>query len=232
MRGSQWPIGGSRLPVADRWPVRNHRLPAVYRLVGGEVAGEPAVQSELAREPVLALLEGALLVADEPLTVRRLAAAVGLQDGTEVRRLLRKLQGLYDQDGTAFQVEEVAGGFQLLTRPEFHPWLTRLRRTGTDLRLTAATRETLAIVAYRQPIMRADIEGIRGVHCGEILRQLMEKGLIRIAGRDQSLGRPVLYATTRKFLQIFGLRSIRDLPQVEQLRQPGKKAVRDEEGSD
>lgn len=231
MRGSQWPVNGRRLPDADRWPVKNHRLPAVYRLLAGDGASEPTAQGELAREPVLAMLEGALLVADEPLTVRRLAAATGVQDGSEVRRLIRKLQGLYDRDGTAFQVEEVAGGFQLFTRPEFHPWLSRLRRTGTDLRLSAATRETLAIVAYRQPIMRADIEGIRGVHCGEILRQLMEKGLIRIAGRDQSLGRPVLYATTKKFLQIFGLRSIRDLPQVEQLRPPSKKAVREEEGT-
>src|SRR5262249_4861760 len=121
----------------------------------------------------------------------------------------------------AFQVEELAGGFQLLTRPEYHAWLVRLRRTGHDVRLTPAARETLAIVAYRQPIMRADIEAIPGVQCGEILRQLMEKGLIRIAGRPDSLGRPVLYGPTRKFLQIFGLRSLKDLPLVEQLHPPG-----------
>ena len=121
---------------------------------------------------------------------------------------------LYDRDGTAFQIEELAGGFQLLTRPAYHRWLASLRRGHNDLRLTGAARETLAIVAYRQPIMRANIEAIRGVHCGETLRLLMEKGLVRIAGRDDSLGRPVLYGTTKKFLQVFGLRALKDLPQA------------------
>ena len=130
------------------------------------------------------------------------------------RRLLRKLQGLYDSDDTAFQIEELAGGFQLLTRPAYHRWLATLRRGQVDLHLTGAARETLAIVAYRQPIMRANIEAIRGVHCGETLRLLMEKGLVRITGRDDSLGRPVLYGTTKKFLQIFGLRTLKDLPQA------------------
>src|SRR5262249_19913767 len=92
------------------------------------------------------------------------------------------------------------------------------RRAGQELRLTAAARETLAIVAYRQPIMRAKIEEIRGVHCGEILHLLMEKGLVRMAGRDDSLGRPGLVGTTPKFLQGFGLKSRHDLPQAEQLR--------------
>jgi segregation and condensation protein B len=199
-------------------------LPPIYRL-DLEGGGEAAAGSERARDPRLAWVEAALLAADEPLTTRRLASAAGLADGNEARRLVRKLQALYDADGAAFQVEEVAGGFQLLTRPEFHRWLVRLRRTGADLRLTAPARETLAIVAYRQPIMRADIEAIRGVHCGEILRLLMEKGVIRIAGRDNSLGRPVLYGTTKKFLQVFGLKSLRDLPLTEQLRAPDKKQV-------
>src|SRR5712692_6884887 len=90
-------------------------------------------------------------------------------------------------------------------------------------------RETLAIVAYRQPIMRADVEAIRGVQVSEVLRQLMEKGLVRIAGRDDSLGRPVLYGTTRKFLQVFGLKGLRDLPLAEELRPAAKKAGEEEE---
>ncbi len=121
-------------------------------------------------------------------------------------------------DGTAFQIEELAGGVQLLTRPQYHRWLTTLRRGSVEVRLTAPARETLAIVAYRQPIMRADVEAIRGVHCGDTLRLLMERGLVRIAGRDDSLGRPVLYGTTKKFLQLFGLRSLKELPQAEQFR--------------
>jgi segregation and condensation protein B len=174
------------------------------------------------------MIEAALLAADEPLTSRRLAAAAGLSDASETRRLIRKLQALYDKGGSAFQVEEIAGGFQLLTRPEYHRWLVRLRRTGQELRLTSAARETLAIVAYRQPIMRADIEAIRGVHCGEVLQQLMEKGLVRIAGRDPSLGRPLLYGTTRKFLQVFGLKNLRDLPQAEQLAAPPRQEKKPE----
>jgi segregation and condensation protein B len=207
----------------DRFP-ENTPLPLLYRLdredAGQAGPGAGAAGGELARDERLALVEAALLAADEPLTARKLAAAAGLADGAEARRLVRRLQGLYDQDTTAFQVEELAGGFQLLTRPEFHRWLVRVRRGGQELRLTAAMKETLAIVAYRQPIMRADVEAIRGVHAGEVLRQLMEKGLVRIAGRHDSLGRPVLYGTTKKFLQVFGLKSLKELPQVEELRPP------------
>lgn len=168
----------------------------------------------LARDERLARVEAVLLAADEPLPPRRLAQAAGLSDAAEARRLVRRLRELYEQDGTAFQVEELAGGYQLLTRPEFHPWLRSLRQNQEELRLSAPARETLAIIACRQPIMRADIEAIRGVQCGEILRVLMEKGLIRIAGRHPSLGRPVLYGTTRKFLQVFGLQDLRDLARL------------------
>lgn len=202
----------------------NARLPAVYRYVT-ESGPAASARGELARDAALATLEAILLVADEPLPARRLAAIAGVEDASEARRLLRKLQALYDRDGTAFQVEELAGGFQLLTRTEFHPWLARLRRVGNEMRLSAAARETLAIVAYRQPIMRADIEAIRGVQCGELLRLLMEKGLVRIAGRHDSLGRPVLYGTSKKFLQVFGLRTLRDLPLVEELSPPPRPST-------
>ena len=142
-------------------------------------------------------------------------AAAGLPDATITRRLLRQLESLYDLDGSPFQIEELAGGFQLRTRPQYHRWLASARKSaGLDLRLSGAARETLAIIAYRHPIMRADIESIRGVHCGETLRLLMEKGLVKIAGRDNSLGRPVLYETTRKFLHMFGLKSLKDLPRA------------------
>lgn len=201
---------------------RDSRLPLVYRQESARGA-DRAAGGEQTRDATLAALEAALLMADEPLPARRLAGVAGIQDGNEARRLLRQLQTLYERDGSAFQIEELAGGFQLLSRPEFHPWLSRLRRAGNDLRLSAAARETLAIVAYRQPIMRADIEAVRGVQCGEVLRQLMEKGLIRIAGRHDSLGRPVLYGTSKKFLQVFGLRSLRDLPLAEQLTPPADK---------
>lgn len=205
---------------------RNHRPPALHRFFLEPAEG--AVAGELVRDAPLALIEAALLAADEPLTLRRLGAAAGLLEGAEVRRLLQRLQAFYEQDRTAFQIEELAGGFQLLTRPEHHPWLARLRRAGNELRLSAAARETLAIVAYRQPITRADVEAIRGVQSADMLHQLMEKGLVRISGRDESLGRPVLYATTKKFLQAFGLRSLRDLPQAEELVDPARKRKKTE----
>jgi segregation and condensation protein B len=215
------PRGPQARPDPGR-PPRNHRLPDCYRFADGGHAA-PAGSGPTARDGRLALLEAALFLADEPLTPRRLAALAGVREVAEVRRLLRKLQAFYNRDGTAFQVEELAGGYQLLTRQEYHPWLVRLRRSGHDLRLSAAARETLAVVAYRQPIMRADVEAVRGVQCGEILRQLMEKGLVRIAGRHDSLGRPVLYGTTKKFLQVFGLKSLKELPLADQLRPPDKR---------
>jgi segregation and condensation protein B len=175
-------LPGSRLP-------QNHRLPTLYRYLVDD-AEEPDGQGELGRDKKMALVEAALFAADEPLTPKRLAAVANLEDGNEARRVAHKLQTLYDQDGSAFQIEELAGGFQLLTRPQFHPWLIRVRRTGSDLRLSPAARETLAIVAYRQPIMRADVEAIRGVQCSEVLRLLMEKGLVRIAGPSRFPGPP------------------------------------------
>lgn len=173
------------------------------------------------RDARLARLEAVLLIADEPLPARRLAEVVGLADAAVARDLVTRLARLYDADGTAFEVVEVAGGYQLLTRPEYHPWLTRLRRTGHDLRLSPTALETLAVIAYKQPVMRAEVESIRGVSCGEVIRQLMEKGLVRVVGRHDSLGRPQLYGTTQRFLQAFGLNTLDDLPQVTALRNPG-----------
>ncbi len=197
----------------------NATLPPGFRF-RPETVEAPALDQN-AREPNLARLEAVLLLADEPLPARRLAEAADLADAAEARSLLDRLRELYDADGTAFQIEEIAGGYQLLTRPRYHPWLARLKRTGHELRLTPATLETLAVIAYKQPIMRAEVEKVRGVACSEVVRQLMEKGLVKVAGRHDSLGRPQLYGTTKKFLQAFGLNAIKDLPEVEALRNPG-----------
>jgi segregation and condensation protein B len=132
----------------------------------------------------------------------------------------------YDAEESAFRVEEIAGGFQLLTRARYAPWLRRLNSTSRELRLSAPAMETLAVVAYRQPVLRAEIEAVRGVQCGEVLRQLIERDLVRIAGRSEELGRPLLYGTTRQFLQVFGLRHLEDLPRPEFL--PITKLVTEE----
>jgi segregation and condensation protein B len=198
----------------------------VYRLLALDDIAQPLAPNQGTTH--LAMLEAVLLAADEPLTARRLAQLTSLSGPTEAKRLIQELRGLYERSGSAFQVEELAGGFQLLTRPEFHPWLLRLRQTSNSVRLSGAAQETLAIVAYRQPIVRADIEGIRGVQCGEILRQLMEKGLVRIVRRDDTLGRPALYGTTKHFLQVFGLKSLSDLPPTEHLAPPPLPAETEE----
>jgi segregation and condensation protein B len=170
------------------------------------------------RDAKLARVEAALILADEPLPARKLAEVVGLADSAEARKQIDRLKELYDLEGTAFQIEEIAGGYQLLTRSRYHPWLARLKRTGHELRLSPAALETLAVIAYKQPIMRAEVEKVRGVMCAELIRLLMEKGLVKITGRHDSLGRPQLYGTSKKFLQAFGLNTIKDLPEVESLQ--------------
>lgn len=174
-----------------------------------------SVHPRLNPEDKLQRVEAVLLLSREPQSSRKVAQLAGLADATEARTLIRLLNQRYDQSGRAFRVEEFAGGFSLLTRPQFAPWLRRLPHIGGETRLTQSAMETLAIVAYRQPVLRADIEAIRGVGCGEILKQLMIKDLVRICGRSEDLGRPYLYGTTRRFLQIFGLRSADRLPRVD-----------------
>jgi segregation and condensation protein B len=171
-----------------------------------------------ARDERLVRIEAILLLAREPLSSRRLSQYANLADATEARTLVRQLNEVLDARGRAFRVEEVAGGFQLLTRPKFASWLRRLANVPKELRLSAPALETLSVIAYRQPASRAEIEAVRGVNCGEVVRQLLERDLVRIAGRGEELGRPYLYATTRQFLQLFGLRNLEDLPRAEQLR--------------
>jgi segregation and condensation protein B len=213
------PLGpATRRPSTQR--PKDVGAPPVARIRNQSIEPETETSDPLARDSKLACVEAALLLADEPLTSKRIAEAVGLNDGTESRKCLLRLRELYEADGTPFQIVELAGGYQLLTRERYHAWLVRLRRTGHDARLTAAALETLAVVAYRQPIMRAEVERIRGVNCAELIRVLMERGLVRIAGRHDSLGRPQLYGTTRKFLQLFGLNTLKELPAVEALAPP------------
>ncbi len=166
----------------------------------------------------LTRLEAVFFLSQQPQTSRRLAQLAGLADGTKARTLVRTLNRRYDAEGNAFRVEEVAGGFQLMTRPKFVPWLRRLCSAPAEVRLSAPAMETLAVVAYRQPVLRAEVEAIRGVQSGEVLRQLIERDLVRIVGRSEELGRPFLYGTTKQFLQVFGLRHLDELPRADVLR--------------
>ncbi|MFM8292243.1 MAG: SMC-Scp complex subunit ScpB [Planctomycetia bacterium] len=203
----------------------NARRRLVAAVDGGlRSRSEPRLAAGLhRRSEELARLEAALFLAREPLTTRRLAKLARLDDGTRARMLIRELRRLQDAAGSAFRVEQIAGGFQMLTRAPYGPWVRRLQDSAGGHRLSPAALETLAIVAYRQPTTRAEIEAIRGVGSEEMLRQLLERDFVAIGGRAEDLGRPNVYVTTRRFLAAFGLARLEDLPPLESL--PGAAAA-------
>jgi segregation and condensation protein B len=168
----------------------------------------------------LRTLEALLFSTHHPLTAGRLAELLDLESTKPIRRAIKELNEQYVTSDRSFRVEQVAGGYQLLTVPEFGEILKTLHQREVDAKLTKAALETLAIIAYKQPILRADVEAIRGVACGETIRSLMEKHLVKIAGRAEVPGRPILYGTTKRFLELFGLNSLKDLPQADEALQP------------
>jgi segregation and condensation protein B len=168
------------------------------------------------------VLEALLFASDAPLEAERIREVLGLADVGEALALVDELRARFDTAGRALQIAEVAGGFRMVTRPEIAPWLVRLARSRTRARLSRPAVETLAIVAYRQPVSRPEIDAIRGVNSEGVLDSLLERRLVRIAGRKEAPGRPFLYETTRDFLVAFGLRDVAELPKVE-----GELVVRD-----
>lgn len=181
---------------------------------------KPAVPEALPRQTLAARVEALLIASDRPLPERRLAELIGLSGAgpaARVRAALEELDEVYAATGRAFRVRRLAGGWQLVTVSSFGPLMERLHADRQASRLSPAALETLAIVAYRQPVVRAELEAIRGVACGEVLRSLMEKRLVAVVGRAEELGRPMLYGTTRRFLEVFGLGGLDELPAVEGL---------------
>ena len=172
-----------------------------------------------AEEVSLGALEALLLTTHHPLTAGRIAELLDLPSTKPIRKAIKSLNETYASTGRSFRVEQVAGGYQILTLPEFGDLLKKFHQKEVDAKLTKAAIETLAIIAYKQPILRADVESIRGVACGETIRSLMEKHLVKIAGRAEEPGRPILYGTTKRFLELFGLNRVKDLPQPEALQQ-------------
>lgn len=179
-------------------------------------ASEPPEGFEATIESVI---EAVLFASDEPLSEARLADIVETTP-KQVRELVESLNAKYTTNNNAFRIEQIAGGYQMLTLSPYNYWLKKLLRARSDNKLSPAALETLAIVAYKQPIIRADIEAIRGVAVGEVIRSLSYKGLVKIVGRAEVLGRPMLYGTTKRFLEIFGLNNLKDLPKIEELKKP------------
>lgn len=211
VHGQRHPHAAAAIP----WPQRPRRRPMP---AGPQpVAAPPAVAGRHVRSDELARLEAALFLAREPLSTRRLAKLAGLSDGTRARTLLKELRRLQEDAGSPIRVEQIAGGFQLLTRAPFGPWIRRIVEPAVGSRLSLPALETLAVVAYRQPVTKADIEAIRGVGSDEMLRQLLDRDYVAIGGRAEDLGRPNVYVTTRHFLAAFGLASLEDLPPIDPL---------------
>jgi segregation and condensation protein B len=181
---------------------------------------------------LLRVVEALLFSAQKPLSIHELAAAVkgaGAEDElspnefrrateAEIAAAIEQLKIEYIQEHRAFQIIEKAEGWQLATDPAFAPWVRQLFPVPKPARLTAPALETLSIIAYRQPITRADVEAVRGVNIDGVLQTLMERGLVKIAGRSEIPGRPLLYETTQFFLDHFGLRTLDELPNAEELR--------------
>ncbi len=172
----------------------------------------------LIRSDRLARLEAALLISSSAIPTRKLIQLARLIDAKEVRQMIQVLNESYDRDRSAFRIESTAAGYILMTRAQLAPWLNRLHQRQEQMKLTGPAMETLTIIAYQQPVTRADVEAIRGVQSTEMIRQLIDRGLVRIGGEDDSLGRPFLYETTRQFLTLFGLQKLEDLPNYTGLR--------------
>ena len=174
------------------------------------------------------VVEAVLFACDEPVTVAKLAGIVECTP-KQVRQSVEALNDQYKTHNRAFRIEQIAGGLQMLTLPYYDHWLRKMIKVRADNKLTPAALETLAIVAYKQPVIRADIEAIRGVASGEMLRGLMVKGLVKMVGRAEVVGRPMQYGTTKKFLECFGLNTLKDLPEIEELKRPRENPEVEEE---
>jgi len=170
------------------------------------------------------IIESLLFVSEEPLSIEQLKQVLSLPDSKLIRQTLNELIADYEGRQGAFSLHEVAGGYQFRSRPEYVPWIKRLIQPKPS-RLSKAALETLAIIAYKQPMIRSDVEHLRGVDCGGVLRMLLERKLIRVLGRKEIPGRPLIYATTKQFLQVFDLKNLKDLPSPKEIEALGIESM-------
>ena len=162
------------------------------------------------------IVESLLMSTDVALPASKIAQLVGIGDASDVKRHIETLNQRYEETGASFRIQAIAKGYQVLTLPVYDTWVQKLHKARAESRLSRAALETLAIIAYKQPVLRVGVEAIRGVAVGDMLVRLREMDLIKIAGRAEEIGRPLLYGTTKKFLDVFGLASLDDLPKLDQ----------------
>ena len=172
-------------------------------------------------EQLRSTIEAILFASPEPVSRRRLQAMLKEAPKGAVKEALLQMEAEYLTSPRGFLLHEDGAGVRLLSKPDFAPYVARLRGEGRRIRLSAAAFETLAVIAYRQPVKRSDLEQIRGVSCGPILKNLMEWNLIHITGQEDSIGRPLLYGTTSEFLELFGLQALGELPEPSRLKDQG-----------
>lgn len=183
---------------------------------------EAASEIELPADELALRIEAALMATDRPMPAARLSEVLAPPPAKLSAKALTKavssLNKIYEQSGRSFRIEQLAGGWQILTLPQFADVAAAMNKARQQTKLSGPSLETLAIIAYKQPVLKAEIEAIRGVACGEVIRALMERKLVKIVGRAEELGRPMLYGTTKSFLEVFGLSSLKDLPKIEDFK--------------
>ena len=175
------------------------------------------------------VIEAILFTAGRPVTLADLKRALSGYSQVKIEKLVQELKAEYEREGRSFQIKEIAGGFECATDPRYAPWILKLELQRKARQATQSALETLAIIAYKQPTTRIEVEDLRGVDVSGVLNTLLERGLIKIVGRKEVPGRPFLYGTTEKFLEHFGLKSIQDLPDISEIRSLIENSVKREE---
>ncbi len=182
----------------------------------------------MTREEAKKIIEALLFVSGRPLSLDKIVQALEEFDAACVRSIIKEIGEEYNKTNRSFSITEVGGGFQILTDPFYAPWIKKLFQKEKRHKLTMPSLETMAIIAYRQPVTKADIEAIRGVNIDGVIESLLERGLIRVSGRKDVIGRPFLYSVTKEFLIHFGLKSLQDLPRLHEFTEDDIQLGRDE----
>jgi segregation and condensation protein B len=180
-------------------------------------AATPGTSAQPLNEHLVVVIEAIVFASPEPITLRAILKLLDAEPKEQVQAAIAELQRRYEDRPGGLQLVEVANGYQIVTRPELHEWVRRMFHERTTQKLSVQALETLAVIAYKQPITAAEITEIRGVNTSGVIGTLLERGLVKISGRRQVVGRPFLYSTTREFLDRFGLRDLNDLPKVEDM---------------
>ncbi|HEX6725904.1 MAG TPA: SMC-Scp complex subunit ScpB [Nitrospira sp.] len=202
-------------------------MPEADTIKIGEVNGSPHAQSVddnrvQSMGELQAILEALLFVSSEPLSLARLVAVMGNVPKGEVEAALETIGQTLEQDGRGVRLAVVAGGYRFVTKQDYAPWIKRLDKVKTAAKLSRSALESLAIIAYKQPLVRSEVEEIRGVETSGVLRTLLERKLVRIVGRKEVPGRPIMYGTTKFFLEHFGLSDLSQLPPLREFKELGE----------